>query len=145
MGLNTCYLIIPQNSKQWSKSSSISSFIRRCISWMKFVLFRNLLKMGLTYNLPLLKLTITINYNVCLVVMHYLIYYIFYSHYILFGRRILLDTGDASVPEYIYNLSKVLKEENCDIEQIVLTHWHHDHIGGLSDVLGVTGSGNHHS
>lgn len=53
-------------------------------------------------------------------------------------RRILLDTGDENVPEYINNLSKVLKEETCSIEHIVLTHWHHDHVGGVADVLNIT-------
>lgn len=53
-------------------------------------------------------------------------------------RRILLDTGDENVPQYINNLSKVLKEETCSIEHIVLTHWHHDHVGGVADILNIT-------
>lgn len=53
-------------------------------------------------------------------------------------RRILLDTGDENVPQYINNLSKVLKEETCSIEHIILTHWHHDHVGGVIDILNIT-------
>lgn len=52
-------------------------------------------------------------------------------------RRILLDTGDANYPQYIENLQKVLKSENASIETILLTHWHHDHIGGVPDVLKI--------
>ncbi|KOB73716.1 Beta-lactamase-like protein 2-like protein, partial [Operophtera brumata] len=44
--------------------------------------------------------------------------------------RILLDTGDENVPEYQKNLAEVVQSEQVNIEHIVLTHWHHDHIGG---------------
>lgn len=48
-----------------------------------------------------------------------------------------MDTGDANHPQYIENLQKVLQTENASIETILLTHWHHDHIGGVSDVLQI--------
>ncbi|KAI8427513.1 hypothetical protein MSG28_002039 [Choristoneura fumiferana] len=47
------------------------------------------------------------------------------------GRnRILLDTGDKDVKEYQTNLANVLKSNQVNIEHILVTHWHHDHIGG---------------
>ncbi|KAL1491659.1 hypothetical protein ABEB36_012222 [Hypothenemus hampei] len=50
-------------------------------------------------------------------------------------RRILIDTGDADVPQYINHLRNVLAFENIALAHILLTHWHHDHIGGLNDIL----------
>ncbi|KAJ9585142.1 hypothetical protein L9F63_003061, partial [Diploptera punctata] len=50
-------------------------------------------------------------------------------------RRILLDTGDSDVPQYTKNLDKVLKNEKIDLEHIIITHWHHDHIGGVHNVM----------
>ncbi|XP_050306840.1 endoribonuclease LACTB2 [Anthonomus grandis grandis] len=50
-------------------------------------------------------------------------------------RRILIDTGDADVPQYINHLRNVLTFEKIDIAHIFLTHWHHDHVGGLADIL----------
>lgn len=47
----------------------------------------------------------------------------------------MLDTGDNDKPNYIENLKNVLKEENANIQTILLTHWHHDHIGGVPDIL----------
>ncbi|XP_037816041.1 beta-lactamase-like protein 2 homolog isoform X1 [Lucilia sericata] len=52
-------------------------------------------------------------------------------------KRILIDTGDPDVPEYIKHLSGVLKEEKASISTIILTHWHHDHVGGVKDVLKI--------
>lgn len=49
--------------------------------------------------------------------------------------RILLDTGDADHPAYIRHLCDVLRSEDARISAILLTHWHHDHIGGCGDVL----------
>ena len=56
-------------------------------------------------------------------------------------RRLLLDTGDEGKLEFIASLQKVLKEEDATIEHIIVTHWHHDHIGGVKDVLKLVGSG----
>lgn len=47
----------------------------------------------------------------------------------------MIDTGDANVPEYITNLKDVLRSENATIDTIILTHWHHDHVGGVNDIL----------
>jgi endoribonuclease LACTB2 len=45
-------------------------------------------------------------------------------------KRLLLDAGDAKVPEFVKNLQSVLTDEGAEIKDIVVTHWHHDHVGG---------------
>ncbi|XP_042206111.1 endoribonuclease LACTB2-like isoform X2 [Homarus americanus] len=50
-------------------------------------------------------------------------------------RRILLDAGEKGNVDYISSLMSVLKQHNTTIDKIIITHWHHDHIGGLEDVL----------
>lgn len=49
-------------------------------------------------------------------------------------RRLLIDTTDPNIPDYVNNLEKILKEENSQISNIIATHWHHDHIGAIQDV-----------
>ncbi|XP_045611930.1 endoribonuclease LACTB2-like isoform X3 [Procambarus clarkii] len=53
--------------------------------------------------------------------------------------RILLDAGEKGNADYISALLSVLKQQETTIDKIVITHWHHDHIGGLMDVLGCLG------
>jgi len=53
------------------------------------------------------------------------------------SRRLLIDAGEKNVPEYCENLCQVLKKENCSLKDLVVTHWHHDHIGGVPDVLNM--------
>lgn len=52
-------------------------------------------------------------------------------------RRILLDASDENVPEYIGHLKKVISDERILINDIIVSHWHHDHIGGVDEVLDV--------
>ncbi|GBP51938.1 Beta-lactamase-like protein 2 homolog [Eumeta japonica] len=52
-------------------------------------------------------------------------------------RRILLDAGDNGVIEYQTHLKSVIESEKVDIEHIILSHWHHDHVGGVEDIYGT--------
>lgn len=49
-------------------------------------------------------------------------------------RRILLDAGQGGFPEYVENLKSFLSEQNVSVERIIISHWHHDHIGALGDL-----------
>jgi glyoxylase-like metal-dependent hydrolase (beta-lactamase superfamily II) len=49
------------------------------------------------------------------------------------SRRILIDTGDGR-PEYLPILDQALEKAGCTIQEIILTHGHIDHIGGVQSV-----------
>lgn len=50
-------------------------------------------------------------------------------------RRILLDTGNPNVSEYIQTLKSVLAAHGISLQQILVSHWHLDHVGGVRDIL----------
>ncbi|XP_014249725.1 endoribonuclease LACTB2 isoform X2 [Cimex lectularius] len=50
-------------------------------------------------------------------------------------KRILIDTGEPSKSEYIKLLTNYLIDEEVDLEHIIITHWHKDHIGGVEDIF----------
>ncbi|RIA96207.1 beta-lactamase-like protein [Glomus cerebriforme] len=52
------------------------------------------------------------------------------------SRKILLDTGEGN-PEYIHLLADSLKKlgENVIISDILISHWHTDHVGGIDSIL----------
>ncbi|XP_058801751.1 endoribonuclease LACTB2 [Phymastichus coffea] len=51
------------------------------------------------------------------------------------NKRVLIDSGDEDTSsEYTKILKDVLVEENATIEHLIVTHWHCDHIGGVSAV-----------
>lgn len=49
-------------------------------------------------------------------------------------KRLLIDTGEGK-PAWLASLKTVLASENASISQAILTHWHPDHVGGVSDLL----------
>jgi len=51
------------------------------------------------------------------------------------SSRILIDTGEG-VDAYEANLKKAVEGSGCkDIEHILITHNHPDHVGGIKSVL----------
>jgi glyoxylase-like metal-dependent hydrolase (beta-lactamase superfamily II) len=54
--------------------------------------------------------------------------------------RILIDTAEGK-PEWRDSLKQVLQDEKASIKTVLLTHWHHDHVGGVAHVRELQGKG----
>ncbi|KAK3906243.1 beta-lactamase-like protein [Staphylotrichum tortipilum] len=50
------------------------------------------------------------------------------------SSRLLIDTGEGR-PSWISALHRVLQDEGASLAATLITHWHHDHTGGIVDVL----------
>lgn len=50
------------------------------------------------------------------------------------SRRILIDTGEGR-NAWIASIKTTLEQENATVESALITHWHHDHTGGIKDLL----------
>jgi endoribonuclease LACTB2 len=49
-------------------------------------------------------------------------------------QRLLIDTGEGK-PSWIAALKATLQKENAIIGKAIITHWHHDHVGGINHLL----------
>ncbi|KAI4752956.1 Metallo-hydrolase/oxidoreductase [Aureobasidium sp. EXF-3400] len=50
--------------------------------------------------------------------------------------RLLIDTGEGK-PSWLSSLKTILSQEKASISQVILTHWHPDHVGGIPDLLSL--------
>lgn len=51
------------------------------------------------------------------------------------SRRVLIDTGSPDHPAYVTSLKAALDELDVTVDKIIITHWHHDHVGGVLDLM----------
>ena len=54
-------------------------------------------------------------------------------------QRLLIDTGDGQQAEFFLNLKKSINFDKFSLTNIILTHWHHDHIGGIGTCTASVG------
>lgn len=54
-------------------------------------------------------------------------------------QRLLIDTAEGK-PSWIAALKNTLAAENATISAALLTHWHPDHVGGVRDILALSGA-----
>lgn len=51
-------------------------------------------------------------------------------------QRILIDTAQGE-PAWASRLKTLLTEENATVHKALITHWHHDHVNGIPDLLKI--------
>ncbi|KAK0669711.1 putative metallo-beta-lactamase domain protein [Cercophora samala] len=49
-------------------------------------------------------------------------------------NKILIDTGDGK-PSWIAALKSTLSSSSATVSKCIITHWHHDHVNGIPDLL----------
>lgn len=54
-------------------------------------------------------------------------------------RRLLIDTADGEQTEFFLNLKKSINFDKFALSGVILTHWHHDHIGGVGTCTASVG------
>lgn len=47
----------------------------------------------------------------------------------------MIDTGNGGISDYVVNLKETLSTNGTSIQEILVTHWHADHVGGIADVM----------
>uniref|UniRef100_A0A060TDD6 ARAD1D42900p n=1 Tax=Blastobotrys adeninivorans TaxID=409370 RepID=A0A060TDD6_BLAAD len=52
------------------------------------------------------------------------------------SRRMLIDTGDGT-REYASILGSFLRDHSIELSDVLLTHWHPDHVGGINDIVNI--------
>lgn len=52
------------------------------------------------------------------------------------NRRLLIDSGEGK-PSWIAAVKSTLEQENATVDSLLITHWHHDHVGGIGDLLSL--------
>ena len=53
------------------------------------------------------------------------------------SRRLLIDSGEGR-EAWIESVKKTLQEENASVDALLISHWHDDHVGGISDLLALS-------
>lgn len=51
-------------------------------------------------------------------------------------KRILVDTGEGKSP-WLSSVRSTLEAEQATIDIALLSHWHHDHTGGIADLISL--------
>ncbi|KXJ90648.1 metallo-beta-lactamase domain-containing protein [Microdochium bolleyi] len=55
------------------------------------------------------------------------------------AQRLLIDTAEGR-PSWIAALKRILEQEEAHVHKALITHWHHDHVGGIEDLLELSPS-----